>query len=190
MTTATLNGKGVHTVAQLIEAEDQLGLNTISNLTGLVKRARAYVREHEVEKECAPQAPGTEEAAKGEAAKGGEALQMQDHSWWEQKVLLPKSVGSGEVDVREAIVYELSVEPFNRVSFICTWVEVEGGSRSERLCSMTYSPQVLLHFNPHLPQLKVSMHPDDHASLPNRHTLDNVLWETRLMRAYDGGIET
>ena len=49
---------------------------------------------------------------------------------------------------------------------------------------MTYSPQLILNFNQDLafPELKVALHPDVEKELKNKHTLENVLWETNMIR--------
>lgn len=114
---------------------------------------------------------------------------IQDHSWYESKILLPRSVSSTEghedVSLREAIVFEMSIEPHDRISFICSWVSCEDSEHNkEKLCSMTYSPQLLFYFNLDLPPLDINIRPEDYEALPNKHTLTNVLWEMHLMQKF------
>jgi hypothetical protein len=119
---------------------------------------------------------------------------ITDHSWWEMKVLIPRSLGlesddQSEVEygLREAIIYELSIEPHDRIAFMCSWIvsqDEKSEKKKEQLCSMTYSPQLLLYFNLDLPPLDISIRPEDYEKLPNKHTLTNVLWEMTLMHKF------
>jgi len=104
---------------------------------------------------------------------------IQDHSWWEMKIVLPTPGTEEKSSLKEAIIYELSVEPHNRISFVCSWVLKE--KNEEKLCTMTYSPQFIYYFNLGLPPLEVSVQKDDFNVLPNHEVLQNLLWETNLM---------
>lgn len=114
-----------------------------------------------------------------------EQFMIADHTWFETRVVVPS-----EDALREAIVYELCVEPNERVAFVCIWVTSEPTPPSagdpkrvaDHLHTMTYSPQLLLHFNMDLPPLRVSMRENDFQALPNQHTLTNALWEVDMMQ--------
>ena len=112
---------------------------------------------------------------------------IKDHSWWEMKVLIPRGLLPSAEDtalgLREAIVYEMSIEPHDRVAFVCCWV-LPDESKKEKLCSMTYSPQLLFFFNMDLPPLTISIRPEDAETLPNMHTIKNVIYEIDLMQKY------
>lgn len=104
---------------------------------------------------------------------------ISDHTWFECKVVVPD-----QDSLNEVIVYELSIEPGDRISFVCEWVDQEELETDEpkQVCTMSYSPQLLLHFNPELPPLRVSMLPEDLKALPNKHVFENVLWEISMMQ--------
>jgi hypothetical protein len=111
---------------------------------------------------------------------------LQSHSWWENRILLPKIHGEEE-ELVEALIYELSLEPGNRISFLCSWyVQSSPEEKQEKVCTMTFSPQFIYYFNTHLPPLEVSIRPDDFELLPNNkgEILRNVLLETNLMNRY------
>jgi len=137
-----------------------------------------------------PPTPRKEEPKEEEESK----YLITDHSWWEMKVLIPRSLGletadQSEVDygLREAIIYEMSIEPHDRIAFMCSWIvsqDEKSDKKKEQLCSMTYSPQLLLYFNLDLPPLDISIRPEDYEKLPNKHTLTNVLWEMTLMHKF------
>jgi hypothetical protein len=117
---------------------------------------------------------------------------ITDHSWWEMKVLIPQTDTKGhqgQTTLKEAIIYELSVEPHNRISFVCSWVIQSNRDESEsveKLCTMTYSPQLIFYFNLDLPPLVISMREQDYKLLPNHQVLTNVLWETNVLHQFRG----
>jgi len=131
-----------------------------------------------------------EEAHDSEVHDGEEKYMISDHSWWEMKVLIPRTQnidekGESTYALKEAIVYELSIEPHNRISFVCSWLKTtEASEQREKLCTMTYSPQILFYFNLGLPPLEISIRPEDFEALPNQHALTNVIWETNLMKHF------
>lgn len=132
----------------------------------------------------AVEVPKATEPEKQEEPKSEKFL-ISDHTWYETRVVVPR-----DDSLCEAIVYEISVEPHDRVAFVCTWVtppdpeEDEKAIREgkERLHTMTYSPQLLLHFNIDLPPLNVSIRDEDFQTMPNRHALLNALWEVGMMQ--------
>jgi len=124
-----------------------------------------------------------EEDAGTELAYAEEKYMVTDHSWWEMKILLPRADKSNtdRPAMQEAIIYELSIEPHNRISFVCSWVITVESEHREKLCSMTYSPSFIFFFNLSLPPLEVSMRQEDLDKLDNKHVLTNVLTETNTM---------
>lgn len=100
---------------------------------------------------------------------------MQDHSWFEKKIIIPTE--QGQMD--PAVIYDMTIDPNNRVAFICSWIST---GDTEEVADMTYSPQILYHYNLDLPELKIGMSKQDYDSLPNKWTIQNVMWETNTMR--------
>jgi hypothetical protein len=83
--------------------------------------------------------------------------------------------------MRDAIVYELVLDPCERVAFLCSWLSP---TDRETLCSDTYTPMLIHHFNPgRLPLLYVQVRPADWGSIAQKQTLHNVLWETNVMHS-------
>jgi hypothetical protein len=113
---------------------------------------------------------------------------LQEHSWWEKKILIPCDGKDGDYTLREAIVYELTIEAFNRVSFICSWViEEYKHDRTEKICTMTFSPTLILYFNrQRLPELVISIDENQWSKLKNKHTIENVLWEAKVLHYFSG----
>lgn len=202
---ATLRTHNVTTVGQLAALEP--GELSVPNLGVLIHRAQEYLQSRKppaapateadkllvlsgATKDLKPKAGGlftpkvsaavptvatAAAASNAKPAEDKELFMIADHTWFETRVVVPS-----EDALREAIVYELGVEPNERVAFVCTWVTTEPGP--EKLHTMTYSPQLLLHFNLELPPLRVSLREEDFHALPNRHTLTNALWEVDMMQ--------
>jgi hypothetical protein len=203
VTQRTLEGKNVHTVGDLAcLSPNQYSIN---NLTLFISRAKQYIEDREVckkEEEPSIVVIGLEDTEEKQDTADPDAVKLEteesdhenqeaikilieDHTWWECKVLIPYKSKAG-CELKEAIIYELSLEPFNRVAFICSWVTGEDNSK-ERLCTMTYSPQLILYFNTgaDLPLLKISMNQADWENLDNKYTVENVLWETNLIHNFN-----
>jgi hypothetical protein len=100
---------------------------------------------------------------------------IQDHSWFERKIIIPTEQGTMD----PAVIYDLSIDPNNRVAFICSWITNDG---NEQVADMTYSPQLIYHYNLDLPTLTIGMSKTDFNSLTNKWTLENIMWETNTMR--------
>ncbi len=204
MTALTLANKGITTVGQLVEYPDFNQLQ-LSSKEKILARAKEYLEAHESKVEAAKPPPivlGSfgqkvipESKAHENTDKQPEPEQylIANHSWFEQKILLPRSAEARELteadvqdeySLREAIVYDLSIEPHNRISFICSWMVA--GENQDNLCTMTYSPQLLLHFNLDLPPLEVTMTEEDYKLVPNPQVLKNVLWEISVMQLLSG----
>lgn len=218
ITTIALKNYGITTVKQLAECEPETV--KITNINILVHRARDYIQLAEknkppepepfkfklngvsnavatepvkLEKEISKEVVKTPRKKEPEEEEESKYL-ITDHSWWEMKVLIPRSLGlenedKSDVDyaLREAIIYEMSIEPHDRIAFMCSWIvaqDEKSEKKREQLCSMTYSPQLLLYFNLDLPPLDVSIRPEDYEKLPNKHTLANVLWEMTLLHKF------
>lgn len=142
-----------------------------------------------------PPPPPPEEASATEEASAVDRFLVSDHTWWEARVTIPRlfhADGTTQHRLCEAIVYELVIDPTERVAFMCSWVESDRGaaptpnssSTREKLLTMTYSPQILLHFNVDLPPLSVSITREDFDALPNQHTIRNVFWEVEVMQEF------
>lgn len=104
---------------------------------------------------------------------------IQSHNWWEQQIILPNE--SDHKEFRFAVIYELSLETFNRVSFICAWVTEDSNETS--LCTMSFSPQYIFYYNPTLPLLEVQMTQENLDRLPNKFVLLNTLSELQAMHS-------
>lgn len=139
--------------------------------------------------------PPPETASASEEASAVDRFLVSDHTWWEARVTIPRlfqADGTTQHRLCEAIVYELVIDPAERVAFMCSWVESAPGSAAptptsstrEKLLTMTYSPQILLHFNSDLPPLSVSITREDFDALPNQHTIRNVFWEVEVMQEF------
>lgn len=106
---------------------------------------------------------------------------LETHSWFEQPIVLPRSRKAQErtPELRNAIIYELCLEPNQRISFLCAWIAPDSDIK---LCKKTYSPQFIYYFNhQRLPALTVDIHPDDLARFPHTNHLKNVLEELTMM---------
>lgn len=175
ITTQTLATKNIHTVQQLADARatDLVGVRNASNL---VIRAKDYMVRHG--DNCKTEEEDTKkiETKEEEAVVPLEYL-LEDHTWYEQKVVVALEAGD-HVFLKTARVYELCVEPGHRVSFLCEW-EMEN---SKELCEMTFTPQVLYHWNVDLPPLIVDIRKEDLEALSHKHVLENTLKEVKLMQ--------
>lgn len=187
-TKSALSRFNIHTVADLAAAEpSDIHVPRISKF---IELAQAFIQHdeekapaHKVKNEALVtlgyQKPTVkdstpEKKSEEEEAKEEEEIFLADHSWWENKVLIPRERTD---TMEEAVIYEMSVTPNNRVSFLCSWISED----KQKLCSMTYSPQFIAIFNLSLPPLSVSLHPKSLQKLKNRHVLENTLWETNTI---------
>lgn len=204
-TAAELASHHILTVKELAEVVPETV--QVTNINSLIRKAQNYVKifESKVEAEqkqlqdekvelgpAEPKAEPTpkaqEEEKKEEDETKADTYLLSDHTWFEHRVRLPRKVrfkGGREnhedlIDLRKAVVYEMSVEPNHRVSMLCSWVDEE--NEMETLCTMTYSPQFIYAFNLDLPELCVKIHPSDMATLSNASVIENVLWEVHVMR--------
>lgn len=98
---------------------------------------------------------------------------LKSHNWWERKIVLPDIDNC--MGIRDAIVYELSIEPLNRICFICAWMD------QSNLKTMTYSAQFLLFYNPNLPLFHIRIDRNSLNELPNRFVLLNTIEELSFM---------
>lgn len=162
-------------IRQFIQrAKDHLNMKPIEVIDSLPKLVLGNIEKSEGKPEGKPdkkEEPDQQGKQEDETILKEQYL-ISDHSWFECKVVAPDND-----TLREAIVYELCIDPSERISFVCEWVQDD-----TRVNTMSYSPQLLLHFNLELPPLTVSMRPEDFESLPNKVTLENVLWEISRMQ--------
>jgi len=117
---------------------------------------------------------------------------IEDHSWFEQQVMVPLHdqgpVGAACVVLQPAVVYELNIDPTNRVSMLCQ-VVVPGASEpndqddgGDKVVSHSFSPQFIYHFNTTLPDLQVNISKADFDAIPNRFVVTNMVEEVNVMR--------
>lgn len=109
---------------------------------------------------------------------------ISSHTWFASPILIPrlKEGSLNEQQLKTGVIWEMSIEPENRISFVCTWTKKTGDK--EKVCNMSYSPQMLYHFNLDLPALEINIREEDYDALPNKEVLNNVLWETNMMIHY------
>ena len=155
----------------------------IPNLGTFISRAKLYISEREPQFEKSKdtlvvdgQYKVNEQVVPQCNAKNDEEVESKmlitNHSWFEKEVIIPD-----DNQMKNAIVFELSIDPNNRVSLICANVE------DEQLCKMTYSPQLLMTLNAQtLPEFTVSIDPADWKTLKNKHTIVNTLFETNVIK--------
>ncbi len=202
-TSALLNAAGILTISQLADAtpSDIPNITRAQHFIDLAKRyladAKIGTLTARVVKSTFKQLPSTTtvkdvETPKSIVAKDQSVLveastqpQQQDivefkylitdHSWFEHTVMIPT-----EKNLRKAAVYELSIEPNERIALICMSVEDD----DDTVTTHVVSPQLVYHFNLDLPPLKVYVQPEDFAKLKNKETLEQVLKEVNLMRRY------
>jgi len=198
VTKADLSRFGIHTVHDLARA-DPVDV-PITKITKFISAAKEFIKEDEkknpsshaqvVPKEVlggvvktkdktkdktnSPRTSETESPRSKKIELTEEEIFISDHTWWENRIILPAEDGG---DMREAIIYEMSITPHNRISFLCSWIRKD----KKKLCSMTYSPQFISIFNLSLPPLAVSVNPSSLDKIRNRAVLENVLWETNLI---------
>ena len=125
--------------------------------------------------ESAPPKPSPAPVKQKDADKHESRYMIQTHSWFQTPVNIPI-----DGEFTKAVIYELVVEPFNRVSFVCDWVDNKLND-SGKVYSMTYTPQFLTFFNNKLPNLTLDISPEDWKTIPNNFTISNVIEETNTM---------
>lgn len=148
-----LQSENIHNVEELA-ASDPILLAHVPNIRNLIDRAKVYVD-------------------KNVPKKVPERALVSDHTWFEKRVTLPLD------ETKDAIIFEMSIEPNDRVAFLCMWCD------SDTSETKSFSPQFLAVTNPQLPELSVSMQTNDADKLSHHiQTLQNVLWETNVIRNY------
>jgi hypothetical protein len=110
---------------------------------------------------------------------------IPSHSWMNEVVQIPRKNEDGQYKCYPGVIYELSLEPTNRISFVCTWIaDTNEEECNERVCSKTFSPLFILMFNPNLPLFNISIHPDDIKHLqPKIEVLKNSLLEIMIIQS-------
>lgn len=106
--------------------------------------------------------------------------ELKEHTWYRQVVSIPHPHSSTENRKIEAVIFEMVLDPNERVSMSCTWIDEmknpKTGEMEEVECTHTYSPVLLMHINPHLKELRCNIAAEDIASIPY-NALINALWE-------------
>jgi hypothetical protein len=178
-----LQDLGITTVEQL--ANLRPGQVDYPNLGAMISRAKSYIklRAAPTEPSSVVKVSGTGvqvQTLKPELATPVVTQEtkflIDTHSWADELVNVPDPVVPHKL--LKAVVYELCVEPGDRVVFLCEWF-----SEDDSQCIMSYSPQLIFYLNPHLPELTCEVDPDDWSKMPKTHILQNVLWETNSMRS-------
>jgi hypothetical protein len=172
---------------------------TVNNIHTLVKRAKTYLTSWEtnlnenpvVNLSCTttPRTTTPQEIDTPNTTNTDDfVFLIEDHAWFEQQILIPDADTHSphELKLKSAIIYDLSIEPSNRISFICCWVitEPERDFDGEILCSMSFSAQLLSFFNPDLPELKLSVKQKDWKTFPHKQSLENTLTEINIMKGF------
>jgi hypothetical protein len=162
VTNDRLHACGIFTVGQLADASLPTTGYIVNNIESLISAAKVRIA-------------STTPKEKEETVHTKKEFQWQieTHSWFEKIVYVPDPTADNAL--RKAVVYELNLESSHRVSFLCVWVSMDS------LTSMTFSPPVLVHFNPSLPVLRVWLNPLDAQQMTNKNVLDNVIWESNVM---------
>jgi hypothetical protein len=107
---------------------------------------------------------------------------ISNHSWWGKKIELPR-ISKGRLIFQDAIIYELNINPKqNRISFLCSWIIQKEKQRQEKICNKTFSPHLIYHVNPNLPNLTIDMNEHDYENFPFKSLLTNILDEIELMK--------
>lgn len=174
VTTQKLAQLNILTVEQLSQAKSS-DLSTLRNGSKHISTAKKYLEDRTTT------IPQNEVKTPSKPEEDNDKLELEylieDHSWYEKKVVVALQSGD-QVYLKEAKVFELCVEPGHRVSFICEWMIQE----SKDICEMTFTPQVICHWNVDLPPLTVDMKKEDIEALSHRHVLENTLEEVKLMQ--------
>ena len=185
-TQKTLNLHKIITVGDLAQIRPGQIPVSINNLGTLISRAKSYI---ELREKSIPSVPATFMNITPQGTEMTTNLQIESqktqdfkalidtHSWMEQLVVIPDPINPK--NLQQAVVCELSIEPSDRISLLCEWCTDDG---TDDLCTMTYTPQLLIHFNPTLPVLTVQINPEDWAKMTNGNVLQNVVWETNAMK--------
>ncbi len=162
-TKAHLVAANIHTIEDLAKA-DVTKLQHVKNIGLHISHAQAYLRPKETKDNDSRATPNDAEA------KTFKWL-LVDHSWYEKRVDV---IYEGRR--REAIVYDLSVEPCERVAVVCSWV-LENGE----VCTSSFSLPFVAALNGHLPLFKLKVHPHDAKEWKNYHTLENSIEEANTL---------
>jgi hypothetical protein len=191
-TQALLAAVGIHTVGQLANAPAEC-YSKVPKMSSFVQKAKLMVSDPPAtekpvaagvvfsmtEKKESPKELPKEAPKESPSPPKDFRLVISDHTWWEAEVMIADD-DAGEVRLRRGIIYDLCVDPQERIAFICEWINEE----ETEVCEMTYSPQFLFHFNMTLPPLEITMRPEDIDMIPNasKWTLENTIKEINLTK--------
>lgn len=169
-----LNAQGVTTIGQLAACDYRV-IQSVPKILTFIAAAKQFLKEDKQETQVVELVSNGKsvDAKETTSENDSTALLLQSHSWFCKRAFIPCNE-----DSRELVIWELCVEPNNRVSMICTWID------NEDLCKMTYSPQFLIHYNPELPMLEVSIKPETLKGLLQREALSNTLMELDTMTRF------
>lgn len=168
VTAESLKIFNITTVEQLANVKP--GEISVPNLGNLCKLAKAYLEK---------KTGGETITLNGSNCKKEQATENElsrylitDHTWYDRVVRVPHPESiPNETKYQQAIVYEILVDPNQRVSLNCEWLE------NETECNFSYSPVLIRHCNPELPELCCDISLQDKQIIPF-HALVNALWES------------
>lgn len=168
VTAQRLSSEGIFTISDLANSSIDNGL--VKNAAALKQKAVEYLAK------TAGKMPPTRVHQKTQR------YLFTNHSWYEQQITLPVETSPDTYDLRRAVIYELSIETFNRISFICSYFEPESGRQV--LCNFTKSPLYILTFNgDRLPLLEITISKRQFSNLPNNYVLYDTLREVSAIQS-------
>lgn len=165
-----LLGHGITTVGQLVNA-DISTITDVPGLASLVSRALERLQKPSDLQKSFSFIPKKEEEEEPVELQ----YMFESHSWYEQKVNLPY-----QKTLFKFIIYDLNLEPTERVSLIC-----QSMLNDDQVVSVSFSPQLIFHFNPTLEKLTVDIKPEDFEKISSRkHVLKNTIDEIDTMHEF------
>lgn len=173
------NNYGIYSVEKLSEWTD-----APQNLQKFVKQANAHMniklQQHSEHKRHVSE-------TKQEQPQRSHVLYIKNHTWWKRKIelFLPcqEQVEADRkkvyLDTYPAIVFELCIEPNDRVTMLCV---VSLGE--EKTKTSKYTPQFIIGLNGHMPKLEVHMQRNEESILSSiipRQAFQSTLIETNIL---------
>ena len=170
-----LSSQGVTTIGKLAACDSRL-IQSVPKICTFIAAAKKFLQDEspQPKHDVQPLNVLTGKVTKDEPPTSDTtALLLQSHTWFGTRATIPH-----DEETRDLIIWELCVEPNNRVSMICAWLD------DEELCKMTYTAQFLLHYNPELPTLEVLIKPETLNGLLQKEALNNTLMEVDVMKRF------
>lgn len=169
VTAQRLGSAGIFTISDL--ANSPIDNSLVKNAAALKQKAIDYLA----------QATNSNKIPMKDTSQKTQRYLVSNHSWYEQQITLPVETSPDTYELRRAVIYELSIESFNRISFICSYFEPESGRQV--LCNFTKSPLYILTFNgDRLPLLEITISKRQFSSLPNNYVLYDTIREVSAIQ--------